>query len=49
MPLWPLVAYFLLVVILVVGMLVVSTSKGILSHTEALEQNMGGRLLGYVY
>ena len=32
-----------------VGMLVVSTSKGILSHTEAQEKNLGGRLLGYVY
>ncbi|HUI00353.1 MAG TPA: 30S ribosomal protein S8 [Nitrososphaerales archaeon] len=32
-----------------VGMLVVSTSKGILSHSEAQEQNLGGRLLGYVY
>ncbi len=32
-----------------VGMLVVSTSKGVLSHGEAQEQNLGGRLLGYVY
>ncbi len=32
-----------------VGMLVVSTSKGVLSHTEAQEKNLGGRLLGYVY
>ncbi|MDA4117525.1 MAG: 30S ribosomal protein S8 [Thaumarchaeota archaeon] len=32
-----------------VGMLVVSTSKGVFSHTEAQEQHLGGRLLGYVY
>jgi small subunit ribosomal protein S8 len=32
-----------------VGMLVVSTSKGVFSHSEAREQNLGGRLLGYVY
>ncbi len=32
-----------------VGMLIVSTSKGVFSHTEAQEQNLGGRLLGYVY
>ena len=32
-----------------VGMLIVSTPEGVLSHTEAQEKNIGGRLLGYVY
>jgi small subunit ribosomal protein S8 len=32
-----------------VGMLIVSTPEGVLSHTEAQEKNVGGRLLGYVY
>ena len=32
-----------------VGMLIVSTSDGVLSHAEAQEKNIGGRLLGYVY
>jgi small subunit ribosomal protein S8 len=32
-----------------VGMLVISTPKGVMSHTEAQGQNLGGRLLGYVY
>lgn len=32
-----------------VGMLIVSTSQGVLSHSEAQEKNIGGRLLGYVY
>jgi len=27
----------------------VSTPEGVLSHTEAQEKNIGGRLLGYVY
>lgn len=31
------------------GILIVSTSKGILSHAEAQEMNIGGRLVGYVY
>jgi small subunit ribosomal protein S8 len=32
-----------------VGMLIVSTPEGVLSHMEAQERNIGGRLLGYVY
>jgi small subunit ribosomal protein S8 len=32
-----------------VGILVVSTSKGIIAHKEAEEKNMGGRLLAFVY
>jgi len=31
------------------GIMVVSTSKGIMSHKEASENKLGGRLLGYVY
>lgn len=31
------------------GMLLVSTSQGIKSHTEAKKLNIGGKLLGYVY
>jgi len=32
-----------------VGILVVSTPSGVLSHREAKEKNVGGRLLAYVY
>ncbi|MEM2080938.1 MAG: 30S ribosomal protein S8 [Candidatus Bathyarchaeia archaeon] len=32
-----------------VGILVVSTSKGVISHREAEEKNLGGRLLAFVY
>lgn len=32
-----------------VGILLVSTSKGVMIHTEAIENGFGGRLLGYVY
>lgn len=32
-----------------VGILVVSTSKGALSHKEAREKNVGGRLIAFVY
>ncbi len=32
-----------------VGMLVVSTSSGIMGHSEAKEKNIGGRLLCFVY
>ncbi len=31
------------------GILVVSTPKGVLSHREANEKNLGGRLLAYIY
>lgn len=31
------------------GLLVVSTPQGIMSHTEAKEKGLGGRLLVYVY
>jgi len=32
-----------------VGILVLSTPLGVLSHREAKEKNVGGRLLAYVY
>lgn len=32
-----------------VGILVVSTSHGVISHREAEEKNIGGRLLAFVY
>jgi small subunit ribosomal protein S8 len=32
-----------------VGIMVVSTSKGVITHREAEEKNLGGRLLAYVY
>jgi len=32
-----------------VGILVVSTPSGVLSHKEAKQKNVGGRLLAYVY
>lgn len=31
------------------GFIIVSTSKGLMTHTEAKEKNIGGTLLGYVY
>lgn len=31
------------------GVLILTTSKGVLSHTEAIENNVGGQLLAYVY
>lgn len=32
-----------------VGTLIVSTPQGVMSHAEAQEKNIGGRLVGYVY
>ena len=32
-----------------VGILIVSTSHGVLSHNEEQEKGLGGRLVGYVY
>lgn len=32
-----------------VGLLVVSTSQGIMGHSEAQEKNIGGRLLCFIY
>lgn len=32
-----------------VGILVISTSKGVLSHKEAKEKGIGGRLIAFVY
>jgi len=32
-----------------VGVLIVSTPKGVLSHVDAKDSKMGGRLLAYVY
>jgi len=31
------------------GILVVSTSKGIMTNNEAKEKNLGGRLIAYIY
>jgi len=31
------------------GALVVSTPKGLMSHAEAFNQNLGGRLIAYIY
>lgn len=31
------------------GMLIISTSKGIMTHTEAKEKKLGGKLLAYIY
>ncbi len=32
-----------------VGIMVVSTSQGVMAHREAEEKNLGGRLLAFVY
>jgi small subunit ribosomal protein S8 len=32
-----------------VGILVISTPRGVLSHREAIEKRIGGRLLAFVY
>jgi small subunit ribosomal protein S8 len=32
-----------------VGTLIVSTPQGVMSHVEAQEKKIGGRLIGYVY
>jgi small subunit ribosomal protein S8 len=32
-----------------VGIMVVSTSQGVIAHREAEEKNLGGRLLAFVY
>jgi small subunit ribosomal protein S8 len=32
-----------------VGILVISTPRGVLSHREAMEKHIGGRLLAFVY
>ncbi len=32
-----------------VGILVVSTSQGVMNHNDAVQKGLGGRLLGYVY
>jgi len=32
-----------------VGTLIVSTPKGVMSHVEAQEKRLGGRLMGFVY
>ena len=31
------------------GKLIVTTPRGVLTHDEAVEENVGGKLLGYVY
>ena len=32
-----------------VGTLIVSTPQGVMSHSEAQEKKLGGRLIGFVY
>jgi small subunit ribosomal protein S8 len=32
-----------------IGMLIVSTSKGVMPHREAKEKGIGGKLVAYVY
>jgi small subunit ribosomal protein S8 len=32
-----------------IGVIIVSTSKGLMSHTTALEKNLGGCLIAYFY
>jgi len=32
-----------------VGLMVVSTSQGVIAHREAEEKNLGGRLLAFIY
>ncbi len=32
-----------------IGLLIISTSRGIMSHREAIEKSVGGILLAYVY
>ncbi|GBC71269.1 30S ribosomal protein S8 [Candidatus Calditenuaceae archaeon HR02] len=32
-----------------VGILIVTTNQGVLSHREAVSRGLGGKLLGYVY
>lgn len=31
------------------GFIIISTNKGLMTHDEALEQNMGGSLIAYVF
>ncbi|MBI4447353.1 30S ribosomal protein S8 [Candidatus Woesearchaeota archaeon] len=31
------------------GLIIVSTSKGVMTHKEAIEKNLGGKLLAFVY
>ena len=31
------------------GFLILTTSDGVIAHTEAVEKNVGGRLMAYVY
>ena len=31
------------------GFLILTTSEGVIAHTEAVEKNIGGRLMAYVY
>lgn len=31
------------------GKLLVTTSRGVMTHEEAVEENVGGKLLGYIY
>ncbi len=31
------------------GLLIISTSKGLMTHTTAIEKNIGGSLIAYIY
>lgn len=31
------------------GMIIVSTPKGIMTHAEAMEKNLGGKLIAFIY
>lgn len=31
------------------GVLIITTSQGVISHAEALEKNIGGQIIAYVY
>lgn len=32
-----------------IGLLIISTSQGVMTHREAIEKGIGGRLLAYIY
>jgi len=31
------------------GILIISTTSGVITHEEAREKNIGGKLIGYIY
>jgi small subunit ribosomal protein S8 len=32
-----------------IGVIIISTSKGLMTHTTAIEKNLGGSLIAYIY